>query len=71
MDIRKPSGEVVYRAQFESYVGGDTTYSATAEWYPDGRIKKMGLGFSRNISSLVGQALNALTELAGAAGNKL
>lgn len=71
MDLKKPTGEIVYTAEFESYAYGDQTYVANAEWYQDGKIKSMHIGFSRNISSLVGQVLDGLAEAVGAAGNKL
>ena len=70
MELKKPTGEMVYSAEFESYKWGDTTYSASASWYPDGKIQSMTIQFSRNISTLWQQIADGLSKMVGAAGNK-
>lgn len=63
-------GRISGTFEFESYVGGDQTYTLNQEWYEDGELKVQNVGFSRNISSLVGKALDGLAKAVGAGANK-
>ena len=56
---------------FESYKWGDQTYTYNVEFYENGKVKQEHYGFSRNISSLVGQALDGLAKAIGAGVDKL
>lgn len=68
--IKKPNGEILLTIDYDSYFGGDQTYSSDVEFYPDGSLKRIAAGFSRNITGLVGVIMDGIFKLAGAAGNK-
>jgi hypothetical protein len=68
--VKDKEGCTIEIIEFASYALGDQTYTLSQEWYEDGKPKSRSCGFSRNISSLVGQALDGLSKAIGAASNK-